>query len=322
MMLREKARFAPCAPPRSGWLGAIVRRGLCWFFVAAMVGGPAIRPALAQDAPLAASLPDLTHITDASRAEVERAAVQYLRAVQAMAIDPDLPDGRLDRWLESVLRLPSSWQMTDCGAERRNGHGPVCVRVTQSSRGVDLLLLIGDDERGVTGRPRLVAGDVRLFDIDSRLPRLAALPDTLIEADARRQRFADHPLQPLTAADLARLRSTTPVQALEPELPDLTVDRWLSTVLGRDVTAEWTLISCNPNPQAAAPQCANVDVRWPDGARARITLDLEMVQRGLAVVPSFRMAFLFRGAADRAVEPYRSLPAFADALRGLASPPR
>ena len=82
-----------------------------------------------------------------------------------------------------------------------------------------------------------------------------------------------------------------------------------------DIVAEWALASCNPIPKAAAPQCLNVDVRWPDGARARVTLDLEMVQRGLARDPAFRMAFIYRGPPAKAVDQYRSLQEFGDELR-------
>ena len=266
----------------------------------------------------AIKLPDLQHITPDSRGQVERDAVQYLRAVQASALDPDLPDSRLDRWLESVLRLPAQWEMSECGVERRNGHGPICVRITQTSRGIDLQIAIGTDERGA-GRPQLVSAAIRLYDIDSYFERLAALPDILTEAEARRQRFADHPLQKLLASDVQKLRAATRANALQPELPNELFESWLRTTLASDVAAEWALVSCNPIPNAAAPQCLNIDVRWQDGARARVTLDLEMVQRGLARDPAFRMAFIYPGPPAKAVTQYRSLQEFGEALRTVST---
>lgn len=272
-------------------------------------------PARGQQATM--PLPDLTHITAANREQIERDAVQYLRAVRAADIDPDLPAVRLDRWLESVLRLPSQWEMNECGEARQDGHGPICVRVSQASRGVDILFVIGRDDRGV-GRPRMVRAGVRLFDIDSNLPRLAELPDMVSEAEARRQRFADHPMQTLTEADVMRLRVTTRANTLQPDLPSEPFEAWFQSALAADTPQTWTLVSCSAVPSAAAPQCVNVDVRWPDGARARVTLDLEMVQRGLAAEPSFRLAFVYRGGPARTVEPFRSLREFSDVVRAVA----
>lgn len=280
---------------------------------AALVGAAA---AYGQTSPI--PLPDLTNITAANRDQIEREAVQYLRAVRASDIEDDLPGIRLDRWLESVLRLPSLWEMNDCGQARQDGHGPICVRVSQASRGVDILFVIGRDDRGV-GRPRMVRGGVRLFDIDSGLGRLAALPDMIGEAEARRQRFADHPMQTLTDADVARLRTTTRANALQPDLPGDLFAAWFQAALPAETPQTWTLASCSAVPNAAAPQCLNVDVRWPDGARARVTLDLELVQRGLAADPAFRLAFVYRGGPARTVEPFSSLREFAEAVSRVAA---
>lgn len=282
-------------------------------------GTPGVAGAQVEPATATIPLPDLQHITPASRADVERDAVQYVRAVQATALDPDLPDTRLDRWLDSVLHLPAQWAMSECGIERRDGQGPICVRVTQSSRGLDLQIAIGTTDRGVLGRPRLVSAGIRLFDIDSGFERLAYLPDMLVEADARRQRFAEHPLQTLAASDLQRLRGVVQASTLQPDLPGEPFEAWLRKALPSDVPAEWALVSCNPMPNAAAPQCINIDVRWPAGARARVMLDLEMVQRGLARDPAFRMAFIYPGPPAKSVNSYRSLREFAEALTALAA---
>ncbi len=271
-------------------------------------------PARAQ--PSALAVPDLRNITADTRAQVERDAVQYLRAVRSSDIDPELPGIRLDRWLESVLRLPSQWEMNECGAPRQDGHGPICIAVSQSSRGVHMLFVIGRDDRGV-GRPRMVRGDIRLFDIDSAFRQLSELPDMMSEAEARRLRFADHPMQTLTDAEALQLRTTTRASALQPDLPDAPFESWLRDRLTGDPPVTWTLTSCSAVPKAAAPQCLNVDVRWPGGARARVTLDLEMVQRRLAAIPAFRLAVVYRGGASRSLEPFNSLREFGDAVRQL-----
>ncbi|MGE3513104.1 MAG: hypothetical protein AB7N65_29945 [Vicinamibacterales bacterium] len=271
----------------------------------------------AQDATL--PIPDLRHITDENRTQIAEQSVQYLRAVRASDVERGLPAVRFDRWLEGVLRLPALWEMTDCSIPRREGHGPYCIRISQASRGVDLLVVIGTDERGV-GRPQLLSAGIRLFDIDSAFEDLSQLPDLLNEAEARRQRFADHPMRSMSEADLAVIRHNTRAATLHRALPDEPLEGWLRRAVGDGIPIAWTLTSCSPAPNAAAPQCVNVDVRWPDGARARVLLDLEMVQRGLASEPAFRVAFLYRGDTGGRVQPYASLQEFGEALRAFAAP--
>lgn len=275
------------------------------------------RPEAAQQAGV--PIPDLRSITAENRDRVEREAIQYLRAVRASDIERALPGIRFDRWLASVLGDTTRWEMNDCGRDRRAGDGAICIAIAQPSRAVDLLIAIGTTGRGIVDRPQMVGGGIRLFDIDSPIGRLAELPDLLSESEARRLRFTDHPMRTLTEADLTRIRTTVRASALEAGLPDEPFEAWLQALLPSDAPTQWALTSCSGIPNAAAPQCVNVDARWSDGARLRILLDLEMVQRELATAPSFRAAFVYRGPPARGVEAFNSLRDFEDVVRALAA---
>jgi hypothetical protein len=157
----------------------------------------------------------------------------------------------------------------------------------------------------------LFFGTIKLFDVDRNFRSLVNLPDLVKEADRRKLRFKDHPLRMLSDAEAISIVQRAPAQSLHNSLPAQPFGQWFAALMPAGSRVSWRQMGCaGSNTQ---PACVDATAEWPDGSRAYVSLDLEMIQRGLGDRPVFKSAGMYRRKNGRAAE-FASLPAFTSAV--------
>ena len=239
----------------------------------------------------------------------EQRAIDRLKATSAARVENGLPATPLGTWLEQVLGGPLAWESNDCGEGPRETAVPWCVQI-DAPRGTMLMIAVGDSARGLTGRPQLFWGTMKLFDVDREVRRLGDLPRLVKESDQRRARFRDHPLRKLRADEAIPSARSVLVNVLEPARPPVSFEAWLTSLMPEGSKFAWTLEPCGG--RETEPQCVWAKSDWPDGSRTLVALDLEMVQRGLGG-PSLATASLYDRRRAR-IDRFTSLCAFVAAV--------
>ena len=258
-------------------------------------------------------LPQPPDIRRGRYAEREAAAIAYLKEVPASKIESGLPDVPFGEWITRLVGADLQWELNDCGEGPRAGRSvPLCVGIERATPHLSLLIAIGNSQRGIIDPPVLFFGDIKLFDIDRDIKRLADLPLLLAEDEARRTKYRSLPLRALTQSEAERAGRLAPAQQIDPRLPAEPFETWLARSATRDIA--WILEGCSGvNMQ---PQCVIARATWPDGSSALVTLDLELVQRGISDVPTFKSAQLYDRGRLR-IDYFASLHELAAAIQSM-----
>jgi hypothetical protein len=238
----------------------------------------------------------------------ESALVESLKRTPAARVERGLPQAPLERWLTAILGTNLSWEVNDCGEGQP---GLVCVEVDEAERGVVLMIVVEGQPRGTVRRPRLFFGTIKLFDIDRTFPSLVNLPDLVREADQRKLKFKDHPLRMLSDAEAISLVQRAPARSLHDSLPAQRFEEWFAALMPTGSRVSWRQIGCAGS--KTQPACVDATAEWPDGSRAYVSLDLEMIQRGIGDRPVFKSAGMYDRKKGRVAE-FPSLSAFASTL--------
>ena len=258
-------------------------------------------------------LPQQPDIRRGRYAQREATAIAYLKEVPASQIESGLPDVPFGEWIKRLVEADLRWELNDCGEGPRPGQSvPLCIGIETPTRHLSLLIAIGNSQRGIIDPPVLLFGSIKLLDIDRDIKRLADLPILLAEDKARRTKYRSLPLRSLTQSEAERAGRLAPAQQIDPRLPAEPFEAWLARSATRDIA--WTLKGCSGvNTQ---PQCVTARATWPDGSSALVMLDLELVQRGISEVPTFKSAQLYDRARPR-IDYFASLPELASAIQSM-----
>ena len=249
-------------------------------------------------------------MSSAASAQSARSAalIESLKRAPAGNVERGLPQMPFERWLTGILGTDLSWEVNDCG----EGHqGMVCVEVDESEHGTVLMIVVHTNPKGTTQRPGLLFGTIKLFDIDRNFRRLVNLPDLVQESDRRKLQFKDHPLRMLSDAEAISVVQRAPTQVLYDRLPAQPFGEWFAAVMPAGSRVSWRQIGCAGS--NTEPACVEATAEWPDGSRAYVSLDLEMIQRGISDRPAFKSAGVYYRKNGRVAE-FVSLSEFASAV--------
>ena len=250
----------------------------------------------------AASTPDITKDDE----HAEQGGVDYLRQFQASSIEKGLPSVPFGQWIEAILGSDLSWEMNDCGEDAGGAHVvPVCISVTSPSKEITLGVCIGNSEKGVIDPPELFYGQMKIFDTDRVVKHLADLPNLLKEAGAKRAKYNDHPLAPISAEDAIQQGKSVLVQQIDAGLPAEPFAHWFERVMPADSKFKWVVDGCEGH--GTQPTCFEAVANWPDESNVIVSLSLEASQRGLHEAPSLSRAQFYDRKNGR-IGVYDSLP--------------